>query len=564
MTSSIATVSTSSSSLSTSTLTVTSGQPVSSLLTSQQYQQHFLNIPSTLSGLTASGTLVTSSSVLSSTASVLSSGSQHLRLPQHQSPLPLFKTGGPAGHVSNIGTIAASSHSSLVPATCSLSSPLVIPTPALSRASSSGTYIPHTELSVTSSTVTASANINIVPSAKNTPTLTPVDPVVSSTSLGSLSTASGPSISTTGSSEGTGSVAANSNNSYNRMQEPEEQEKKPNVPPPGAFLPPTVTVPFVPYHSYYYSHAGAAHLAPHLHPSVAMSASSSVGGNPHQSTPPVPGLVPIKKEPHSPPPLKPSDKATDLSLTSSNTSHSLHRSHLENSAKHPHGFSQQGLPSTAPLPPPPLTVIDHRDGSKSDELSKSDQYAKDSPRGLPPSPHRPDSHSSAVLHRESRMDSNLSVLRESREIGLVGGLNPTQAGQQIPLSSIKEEPRSLPAAFQPYSHHLNSSSSSASSLPSHHASSSVLQVPQPHLSSDQPHGSSSVISSQSILSDSTRSSSRSAPNPDIENVKKESVTVEEIDVEYDDDNDDIRGGTTTPGPTPTVCNREIYKSNSAM
>lgn len=527
-----------------------------------QHQQQYLNTPSTPPTLTSSGVVVTSSSSPPLSTSALSSSSSrsspHLRLQQHQSSLPVFKPSlGQTGIISGIGTITSKNHSGFVPGSGGLSSPLVIPTPNLSRASSSGTFIPHTELAVPASTANLPASVNTCATTNSTSGLTSTDSVVSVAALTSRSSTAAPVVVSSSNS----SSAITNSSSQSRMQEqPEKQDKKPVVPQPGAFLPPSVGVPF-PYHSYYYPHSGAAHLPPHLHPS--MSVASSVGGSPHQPPPPVPSLIPIKKEPHSPPPLlKPSDKATDLS-SSSSSFQAVHRPHSENPPKLPHGFSHSGLPLTAPLPPPPLTVIDHRDGAKPDELSKAESYTKDNPRGLPPSPHRPDSHP-MTLHRESRLDSNLSVLRESREIGLVGGLNSTQPGQQLPLASVKEEPRSLSAAFQPYSHHPHSSSTSSSApvLPTH-STASVLQVPQPHLSLDQSHGSASLMSSQSMLSDSSQTITRPAANPDIESlVKKEPITIEDIDV--DEDDDDMRGGTTTPGPTPTVCNREIYKSNSAM
>lgn len=496
--------------------------------------------------------------MVTSTPQTSADSAQQLRLPQHSSPLQVYKPGFvTSGHISSIGTKTTYSPSNLIPTTCSLSSPLVIPT--LNRASSTGTFIPHTELSVPATTVSVSANINTVvtAAAKTTLALTSVDSAVSSASLINRSAGGGASGSTTN----IGAISTESSNPNSKMQDqPEEQDKKPIVPPPGAFITAPGAVPFAPYHSFYYPHSGAAHL-PHFHPSVAMSVASSSGGSSHQSTPPVPSLVPIKKEPHSPPPpLKPSDKATDLSSGSTNSS--LHRPHTESTARLPHGFSQPGLSSTAPLPPPPLTVIDHRDSSKSGELSKADSFPKDSNWSLPSSPHHSENHPAPGLHRESRLDSNLSVLRESREIGLVVGLNSSQPGQQLSLSSIKEEPRSIPAAFQPYSHHAHPSSSS-SSLTSHHTPGSILQVPQPSISSEHAHSTSSVTSSQSVLSDSSHVSSHSTPSLDIENlVKKEQIAVDEVDV--DEDDDDSRGGSTTPGPTPTVCNREIYKSNSAM
>lgn len=546
---------------SSNTAKVISDQPALTSL-APQLQAQPLNTPSVLPALASSGTLAASPPLLSASAPVATSNNNsnlHLRLPQHSSPLPVLKPSlGLPGHISSIGSQPGSSASSLVSNSCNLSSPLVIPTP--SRASSTGTFIPHAELLLP-------ANINSISTHTNTPVsavvktavaLTTVDSFVSATALisGRPIVGGPPNINTTTSSA---IVNTNSSNPGSNMQDQsEEQDKKPIVPPPGSFLPPPGAVPFAPYHSFYYPHSGATHIS-HFHPSVGMSVSSSAGGNP---PPPVPSLVPIKKEPHSPPPpLKSSDKATDLSSSSAASSHALHRPHPENPAKLSHGFSQTGLPTAAPPLPPPLTVIEHRDSSKPGELSKPDVYSKDGTRGHSSSPLRPDNHPASGLHRESRLDSNLSVLRESREIGLVGGAAASQQGQQLPLlSSVKEEPRSLQAAFQPYSHHPSPSSSSSSSLASHHPPSSVLQVPQPNLTSDQSHG--QAIIPQCILSDSPLVPSRSAPSLDIDSVKIEQCVEDEIDIE--DEDDDSRGWSSTPGPTPTVCNREIYKSNSAM
>ncbi|CAG5128774.1 unnamed protein product, partial [Candidula unifasciata] len=536
-----------------SSTTVISGQPVP---TSQAHQQ--LSSLTVLPASASSETLAIpppSLSPLSALAASNSSGNLHLRLPQQASPIPALKPSfGLPGHISSVGSKPGSHASNLVSNSCSLSSPLVIPTP--SRASSTGTFIPHAELPLPANSLGISANINspVTAVVKTTVALTSVDSFLSTSASSSSRLPLGGQANTATSSA---IVNTSSASSGCKMQDQsEEQDKKPIVPPPGSFLPPpgAVGVPFAPYHSYYYPHSGATHIS-HFHPSVGMSVSSAAGGIP---PPPVPSLVPIKKEPHSPPPpLKSADKATDLSSSSSTALlHPLHRSHPEKSAKLPHGFSQTGLTTTAP---PPLTVIEHRDGSKPGEASKPDLYSKDSTRGHSSSPLRTDTHPAPGLHRESRLDSNLSVLRESREIGLVGGATSSQPGQQLPLlSSIKEEPRTLPAAFQPYSHHPSPSVSS--SLTSHHPPSSVLQVPQPSLSSDQPLGQSMI--SQSMMSDSSLVTSRSAPSLDIDSVKIEQNVEDEIDIE--DEDDDSRSGSTTPGPTPTVCNREIYKSNSAI
>uniref|UniRef100_A0A2C9KTE3 GATA-type domain-containing protein n=1 Tax=Biomphalaria glabrata TaxID=6526 RepID=A0A2C9KTE3_BIOGL len=535
-------------------VTVTKPQPVlqtvPTLQTTQQFQPFVQTsvvtqaLPSQTAGL-GQGNLVSASTTPTPPASVTpSGGNTHHRPVRHSSPLPVFKPGITAPvNITNLGALTSGSQGSLVaPSTCNLSSPLVVPTPPLSRASSTGTFIPQTELSVPnlSTVTTATPKTTTAPSS--------VDTVISSSPLTSRSTV----ISTSNNSS-----SINFNHSLSRMQDPnEEQDKKPIVP---AFLPPPPgSVPFSYHHPYYFGpHPGAAHL-PHLHPPMGMAVPSAVVGNPHQP-PPVPSLVPIKKEPHSPPPpLKPSEKASDLSTGSS--SHHLHRPHPENPGKLPHSYSQPSLSSSAPLPPPPLTVIDPRDSIiKSEDLSKPDPYSKDSHRGLQQSPHRPDSLPPSVLHRDSRLDSrldNLSVLQESRAIGLAGGLNPPPGSQLH-----KDDPRSLPAAFQPYSHHTLSTSSSVGL--SHHSVSSVLQVPQPHLSADQSHMASALHPSQSHMSDSGHHP-MSRSMPDMENViKKEPINVDEIDVDEDED-DGIRGGSLTPGPTPTPCNREIYKSKNAI
>ena len=168
----------------------------------------------------------------------------------------------------------------------------------------------------------------------------------------------------------------------------EPADIKPVLPPTGAgyLPPPSSSVPYPPYHPYYFQgHPGALPPHPSLHPTTGSASSTN---SPHP--PPVPSLVPIKKEPHSPPPpLKPSEKAMDSQ--SSSSPHILQRPHPENSGKLPHGYPL----TNAPLPPPPLTLID-RDSQKADDLS-TPKVERASPHGREGHPlARSDAHHPAM------------------------------------------------------------------------------------------------------------------------------------------------------------------------
>ena len=182
-----------------------------------------------------------------------------------------------------------------------------------------------------------------------------------------------------------------------------------------------------------------------------------------------------------------------------------------------------------------------------------------------PSPHRSDSH--PVL-QQSRMDNNLSVLRESREIGLVSGLSgPPSGSHPTAPPPLKDDPRALSAAFQPY-HHPPRPSSSSNATPPSHPPGTMMQIPPSHPSHMPPSGPSHQQgppmhpSQGPIMSELASLSAPVVPvsNSEMESyVKKEPITVED-DTGSDDD---MRGGSLTPGPT-NPCTREIYKSNSAM
>ena len=295
-----------------------------------------------------------------------------------------------------------------------------------------------------------------------------------------------------------------------------EREKK-YTPPQPQPLPGMGGSLFSPYTHPYYPYA--AHLGPRL------------AGPP----PPVPSLVPIKKEPGEAVRGEAGDVVSKDTSVESHTVHrplpqSLSSSSSSSSSSSQSSSSEQKLAQPPHMSvPPPLTSID----------------SSSMPGGLM-------DRSTLVGPDSLRDNSREAILRESREIPLLGGSSasssiptdlPTRALFPPPLTSLTPSATVTSTSLPP---------SLTGNIP-HHLPLAVPPMAQ---------GDRARLEGHTPGADPGRQDIGIGIPPSL----RPGIKVEDggIVEEVVDDSDSDREGSTTPGPSPTPCNKEVYHSKSAL